>query len=55
MSSSHCMGKSRDSRRERVSIRRATASILANGSRGKKSIDDIVGNRNYFFLNFRNT
>jgi len=35
MSSSHCLGKSRHSRQERVSIRRATVPVLANGSRGK--------------------
>jgi len=35
MSSSHCLGKSRHSRQERVAIRRATVPILANGNRGK--------------------
>jgi len=35
MSSSHCLGKSRHSRQERVAGRRATASRLTNGNRGK--------------------
>ncbi len=38
MSSSHCLGKSRHSRQERVSIRRATVPILANGNRGKSHL-----------------
>lgn len=39
MSSSHCLGKSRHLRQERVAIRRATASTLANGDRGR---DDLL-------------
>jgi hypothetical protein len=38
MSSSHCLGKSRHARQERISIRRATVSILANGNRGKDNL-----------------
>ncbi|CAF1407174.1 unnamed protein product [Rotaria sp. Silwood1] len=47
MSSSHCLGKSRDSRRERVSIRRATVSNLANGSREIHSLIDAVNAQDY--------
>ncbi|CAF1443600.1 unnamed protein product [Rotaria sordida] len=47
MSSSHCLGKSRDSRRERVSIRRATVPILSNGNRETHSLIDAVNAQDY--------
>ncbi|CAF0734571.1 unnamed protein product [Adineta steineri] len=47
MSSSHCLGKSRDSRRERVSIRRATVPNLVNGNRETHSLIDSVSAQDY--------
>ncbi|CAF1161543.1 unnamed protein product [Adineta ricciae] len=47
MSSSHCLGKARDSRRERVSIRRATVSNIVNGSRETHSLFDAVNAQDY--------
>ncbi|CAF0776876.1 unnamed protein product [Adineta steineri] len=47
MSSSHCLGKSRDSRRERVSIRRATVPNLVNGNRETHSLIDAVSAQDY--------
>ena len=38
MSSSHCLGKSRQLRQERVAIRRATVPVLANGDRGRDDL-----------------
>ncbi|CAF3643437.1 unnamed protein product [Rotaria socialis] len=47
MSSSHCLGKVRDSRRDRVSIRRATVPDLANGSRETHVLFDAVNVQDY--------
>ncbi|CAF0718118.1 unnamed protein product [Adineta steineri] len=47
MSSSHCLGKSRDSRRERVSVRRATVPNLVNGNRETHSLIDAVSAQDY--------
>lgn len=47
MSSSHCLGKARDSRRERVSIRRATVPNLVNGSKETHSLIDAVNAQDY--------
>jgi hypothetical protein len=49
MSSSHCLGKSRDARRERVSIRRATVPILANGNRGKNNLIVLHYSKSFYF------
>ena len=39
MSSSHCFGKSRNARRERVSTRGATVPNLTDGSQGKLNME----------------
>ena len=50
MSSSHCLGKARDSRRERVSIRRATVSNIVNGSRGEHCLEILFQSKIVFLF-----
>lgn len=47
MSSSHCLGKSRHSRQERIAERRATASVLTNGNRETHNLFDAVNAQDY--------
>lgn len=42
MSSSHCLGKSRHLRQERVAVRRATVPVLANGDRGRGDLVIVI-------------